>query len=254
LGVNEHEDIEELIAGYVLGSLSGEDARAADVALTEHVPECPSCRRALMEFGATAGELALAARPVAPPDLLLPMIQRDLDPAGRSRGARRLPALVAAAAGVVALLGLGTWNISLGVQKANVTERNALMQQALDVAARPDAAQVPLAGVATQPTPGSPAAASQPTPPMTEISAPGVERIYLVGRDLPQPGPGNVYRVWLGSGSSWKFAGEFLPEEHVTVLELLFDPTRFDAIVVTEEASGTPTSAPTGPERWSAAA
>lgn len=239
----DHERIEELLAGYVLLGLSGEDAEAADRALVEHVPGCPSCRETLAEFQAVAGDLALAAQPVPPPELLLPRVRRGLEPRS-AMPRRRFPTFVAAAAGVVAVLGLGTWNITLGVQKANVAERNTLMQQALDVAARPDASQTSLAG----------SASTAAAPSMTEISAPGVERIYLIGRDLPQPASGSVYRVWLGSGGQWTFAGEFLPEPGVTVLELLFDPTRFDSIVVTEEPEGSATDRPAGPERWSAAA
>ena len=39
------------------------------------------------------------------------------------------------------------------------------------------------------------------TEPITEISEPGVEEFYLVGRDLPAPPAGRSYRVWLVSGT-----------------------------------------------------
>ena len=46
LGLTEtHEAIEELLAGYVLRSLSGEDAARADHLLSDHVPQCPALPR-----------------------------------------------------------------------------------------------------------------------------------------------------------------------------------------------------------------
>jgi len=52
----DHERIDELLAGYVLLSLSGEDAAEADRILVDHVPSCPTCRANLSEFQAVAGE------------------------------------------------------------------------------------------------------------------------------------------------------------------------------------------------------
>ena len=37
----DHVRIQELMAGYVLDGLSGEDAVEADRLLSEHVPSCP---------------------------------------------------------------------------------------------------------------------------------------------------------------------------------------------------------------------
>jgi hypothetical protein len=54
-----HESIEELLAGYVLRSLSGEDAARVDHLLSDHVPLCPACRDSL------AVVLAVAASMVA---------------------------------------------------------------------------------------------------------------------------------------------------------------------------------------------
>ena len=67
-----HEAIEELLAGYVLRSLSGEDAARADHLLSEHVPHCPACRDSLAVFQGVTADLALEVAPVRPPDTLLP--------------------------------------------------------------------------------------------------------------------------------------------------------------------------------------
>jgi predicted anti-sigma-YlaC factor YlaD len=59
----DHDRIEELLAGYVLRSLSGDDAREADRLLSEHVPSCPACRATLNDFQALMGEMAPSRSP-----------------------------------------------------------------------------------------------------------------------------------------------------------------------------------------------
>ena len=88
---------------------------------------------------------------------------------------------------------------------------------------------------------------------MTEISAPGVEPIYLVGHDIPKPGPGRVYQVWLGSSGRFTPVGTFFPEETLTVLELKnVNPNVFDEILITEELAGTSPVHPSATTRWHA--
>ncbi len=238
---DNHEWIEELLAGYVLRSLSGEDAVVADRLLSEHVPSCPMCRDTLTAFQGVAGEVALAPAPVPPPDLLLPRMHEVLgDPSGRRR--RRPMSLWAAAASVVALVGLAGWNVSLGFRANHAESQNSTFLRALDTAARPGAEQVPL----------NPAA-SAGRGSMQEIRAPGVEPIYLVGRDIPEPGAGRVYQVWLGSAGQYRPVGTFFPEENVTVLELHnVNPNVYDEILVTEELAGTTPTHPSPATRWQA--
>ena len=81
-----HDDIEELLAGYVLRSLSGNDAAEADHILTEHVPGCARCRATLDAFQGDTGELALAAPSITPPDTLGARLRRELEPRGRLGG------------------------------------------------------------------------------------------------------------------------------------------------------------------------
>ena len=94
----EHDRIDELLAGYALRSLTGEDAAEADRLLSQHVPDCARCRETLLALSDTVADLALAAEPIAPPETLLPRLHRELEPrgsaprgraAGRRRGRRR---------------------------------------------------------------------------------------------------------------------------------------------------------------------
>jgi len=223
-----HEAIEELLAGYVLRSLSGEDAAQADHLLSDHVPFCPACRDSLAVFQGVTADLALAAQPLDPPETLLPRLHRDLG----AKGARRRPvAVFAVAASVVAVVGLAGLTVSQGVRASDTQSRMNDIGQAFDFARRPGASMVPVDS------------SSASTDPITEISAPGVQEFFLVGRDLPSPPPGTVYRVWLISGTDPTFAGEFLPEPDFTVVHLEFDPNVYDSILITvESAEAVPTS------------
>jgi hypothetical protein len=225
---DSHEAIEELLAGYVLRSLSGEDATQADRLLSDHVPFCPTCRDSLAVFQGVTADLALAAQPLDPPETLLPRLHRDLG----ARGSRRRPAAVfAVAASVVAVVGLAGLTVSQGVRANDAQARMNNIAQAFEFARRPGASMV------------SVDSSSASAGPITEISEPGVEEFFLVGRDLPSPPPGTVYRVWLVSGTDPTFAGEFLPEPDFTVVHLEFDPNVYDRILITvESAEAVPTS------------
>ena len=239
----DHDRIEELLAGYVLRSLSGEDAREADRLLSEHVPSCVPCRATLRDLQALMGELALAADPIAPPEMLLPRVHREMGPPAR----RRRPLVAAAAAAsIVAVVGMAGLAVSQGIRASNADERTRLMSEALAFASRPDASTVPLVGTDSS--------TSDPGP-VTEITAPGVEVLYLICHDIAPPAAGMIYRIWFGSGGSFQYVASFHPDPQPTVLRLQFDAVSVDQILITEEPVD---RAPTEPDmdaiRWSDAA
>jgi hypothetical protein len=238
----EHDRIEELLAGYVLRSLSGEDARQADRLLAEHVPSCTTCRATLRDFQAVTGDLALGADAVAPPDVLLPRLHREMGTPARRR---RPVAVAAAAASIVAVVGMAGLTVSQGIRASNADRKSALMSEALSFASRPDASTVSLIG----PDPAS--------TPVTEITAPGVEVVYLICHDVASPSPGMVYRIWVGSpDGTFRYVHDFEPERELsTVMRLQFDPATVDRILITEEpAERAPTQPDPAAIRWSDAA
>jgi hypothetical protein len=83
------------------------------------------------------------------------------------------------------------------------------------------------------------------------VTGPGLEHLYLVGQRVPDPGPGNVYRLWLERGGDYFLAEEFVPEEGVVVLEVVVDPTGLDGLMVTEEPAADSPQEPGGVPRWS---
>jgi hypothetical protein len=232
-----HEAIEELLAGYVLRSLSGEDAARADQLLSDHVPTCAACRDTLAVFQGVTADLALGAGPMDPPETLLPRLRRDLGAQGTRR---RSMAALAVAASVIAVVGLAGLSVTQGFQASSAQARLNDVSAALDLASRPGGTTSSVGG------------ATSGTEPLTEIYDPGVEEFYLIGRNLRMPPPGTVYRVWLVSGSTPTFVGDFRPDDGITVLKLAFDPSRYDQILISVEREGSPHDEPSN-AIWEAA-
>jgi hypothetical protein len=220
---HEADRADELLAGYALRSLSGDDATEADRLLSEHVPGCIRCRQTLLASSDTVADLALGVDPVAPPETLLPRLHRELEP----RTARPVPGRwVAVASGIAAILVVGGLTVSLGLRAGNLQTSNDLLGDALAFSQRPDADTARLE-------------TSEPTE-LSAISAPDVDHFFLVGSDLPAAPAGFVYGVWLSdqSGIEPVYAGSFLPASGMTVVRVPFDRVRFDLVFVTLEREG----------------
>jgi hypothetical protein len=235
----EHERVDELMAGYALRSLSGIDATEADRLLSQHVPGCARCRETLLAFSDAVADLALAADPIAPPETLLPRLHRELEP----RAARPVTGRwVAVASGVAAVLIVGGIAVSQGLRAGDLRARNELFEQALAFAQRPGADSATLVG----------ADVSDPAP-VSEITAPDVDHFFLVGTDVPPAPAGQAYGIWLSDGVDAVFAGTFVPLSGVTVVKVPFDRSRFDRVLITLESEGAVPSEP-GDALWEAAA
>jgi Anti-sigma-K factor rskA len=232
-----HEHIEELLAGYALRALSGEDAAEADRLLSEHVPGCDRCRATLLAFTDTVADLGLATTPLDPPDTLLPRLHRELEPRTRRPVGRWTG--VAAGVAVVVVAGLA---LSQGMRALNLQHENELVNEVLSYIQRTGATSDRLEQAETS---GS--------SPMSEVSAPDAGHFYLLGTDVPPPPSGTVYGIWLSDGVEPVFAGEFPWGPGVHVVKVPFDRSRFDRVLVTVEEVGPVPVAP-GKPVWEAAA
>lgn len=236
--MTDHEAIEELLAGYSLRSLSGSDAREAAVVLEGHVPTCDTCRELLHDLGVVTADLSLAATPIEPPQTLLPRLYRSMEP--RAGGAGRASAwtsgrLVAAAAGLVLVVGLAGLALRAGDGASLTQGTSADLQEALRLAEGGSARTTDLG-------------------PATEVVVPGNEEFYVVGRDVPAPPPGSVYRLWLVSETATIHAGDFTPAADGSVVLLVrANPSTFDHVLVTVEPADTEAGEP-GEDAWDDAA
>jgi len=233
--VIDHDATDELLAGYVLGSLSGEDAVEVDRLLAEHVPDCDRCRATLDAFQGLTGEIGLSASPAPPPETLLPRLQRSLD--GRRR--RGLPAwsptrLVAAAAAAVVVVGVA----GLVVTQAGGGAQEQLMSQA-------DLAQVKLLKEDPQTT-------HKRIGETQELIPPGVEELYIWGENVSQPPAGFTYRVWTVGADGETWVGDFIPDNGVVALHIAVDPASVNDLLVTVEPIASEPSQP-GEPAWKAA-
>jgi Anti-sigma-K factor rskA len=229
----DHDRIEELLAAYVLLSLSGEDAVEADRLLSEHVPSCPRCRETAAGFQAVAGDLSLAVSPAEPPDLLLPRILRGVAETPVRRRGRA--SLVAVAAGVAAIVGLAGLSVQLGGRVSRTEQQRGRLLDAMEAFHEPGAVPV---SVESQ---GQSAAA------LVEVSRPGLQRMYVIGSDVPMPSDGRMYQLWLGTRGTFvrvEEDGAFVPEDGLVLLELTVDTDRYDEILITEERIGEAPSSP----------
>lgn len=230
----DHDETDALLAGYVLGSLSGEDAAEVERLLSEHVPECDECRATLDAFQGLTGEIGMSAAPSAPPETLLPRLHRSLD-GGRRRG---LPSwsparLVAAAAAAVVVVGAAGLVIT---QSGDAAQPQLLSQadlaQVRDFKARPETQVVDLGEA-------------------NELAAPGLEELYVMGQNVSEPPTGSTYRLWAVNGESATWLGDFTPSNGVVVLRVAVDPMTVD-LLVTVEPIGSQPSEP-GEPAWDAA-
>jgi hypothetical protein len=231
----DHERIEELLAGYTLLSLDGEDAAEADRILAEHVPSCFTCRQTLSDLQGLAGDLALATGSAVPPDLLLPRIHAAMDDVPRSGSRARRGSFVALAASVVALVAMGGLSFTMASRASQAEDERGLALEMLSLMRSP--------GV--DPVSVDPQAGSATTSEFVGVPAPDVRRFYLVADDCPEPAPGRAYQVWLGTGGSFSPVGDpFVPSGGSVLIRLTVDVARYDEVLITEEAAGSPPATP----------
>jgi hypothetical protein len=236
-----HERIEELLAGHALRSLSKEDAAEADRLLAEHVPACVSCRRALADFEAVVGELALGADPVAPPDTTLPRIHRSMQRPDRTP--IRRGAFAGFAATVAAVVGLGALSFTMMNRAQVAEERTQIAIELASLMSSPDVDPEPV-----EAQPGAPTNSD-----FAQASAPDIRRMFVWAKVCPDPAPGHAYQVWLGSDGVFRPYGPmFVPYDDGSVLlQLSVDVSVYDEIWITEEVAGTqPTKPRTAGPTW----
>ncbi|HEX4212666.1 MAG TPA: anti-sigma factor [Candidatus Dormibacteraeota bacterium] len=226
------DPFEETIAAYVLGATDAEETRAVE----RHLAECAECRELERRLREVAVMLPLAAQGAEPsPDLR----QRILAGAGaRAEDTRAAPArqrrvipwprlamprmaLAVITVLVLAIAGLGVWNVSLHGQL--------------------DRAQ---AAVATRRM--EPASTTLASARGSVLLLNGQNLLVVSFHDMPQPAEGQVYELWLGEGGRFVPAGVFRPDPQGSkVVAVDEHGARYSVIALTVEPGPDGTAQPT---------
>jgi hypothetical protein len=209
------------VAGWVLGTLDPGDADW----FAGHLPSCPDCRAAVVEFGPTVRLLAtVAPADLAPPELRARTLAGVAHAATQARRNRRWRGwstrMLALAAAVIIAAG-----ISVGLLVSGGTPAAAY-------------------ALALHSGPGLSASASG-----TIRQADSGWSVQLTAVHLPEPGPGQFYQCWwVGPGNQSVHprlvsAGTFIvgPSGTATVqMWTAADPHDFPAIEITLDSAARP--------------
>ena len=178
-----HEELEILIAADALDGLDEADRERLGRLMATHGPECPECRRLVVEYREVAGRVAMALGPEAlsagAEDALVAAARARQPSTGRGpflRPARRWIGVAAVAAAIAVLAGVVGYVLAPG-------------QAGLRT--------VTLRGTA----PGQ----------VTLVYQPGRTDAILLASGIPNPGLGKVYELWYqpASGAAMRPAGVF---------------------------------------------
>lgn len=221
MSVRDHTEIEELLALRALDGLDEEDAARLEIAMAEH-GECQGCGDIERGFAEAAAFLAasLDPDPVAPDafDRLIEATRTrapvEADALAVRRARRGLPGWLAAAAAFLVLIGsVAFWRSGGGVE----TET--------DWGARVVRFEGGEGELAMAFVPGEPGAA-------------------FWGRNLPDPGAGRTYEIWMIAGDSPVSGGCITPVDGRVAIFVEADVGTADLMAVTVESSSCP-EAPT---------
>jgi hypothetical protein len=235
MNARDHATIEELLSVRALGGLDGHDLAILEQELAEHGPTCEECRRLETDFNEIAGRLAFALGPLpvdrgmvdrileTQPDELA--ARRDADRigelgAGRAEGGSRRTwlALVGVAATVLLLVGVV---IAVRQDGAQPVTRVA-----------PGQRFVPFEGDAGE---------------LAMAYTPGEPGVVVWGWDLPDPGPGRVYEIWMVQDDGPISGGCVTPQNGRLSVSVDADIGIADVMAVTVEPASCPAEPSTDP-------
>jgi anti-sigma-K factor RskA len=259
----EHDDLREQAALYVLGVLASEERKAFET----HLAGCADCTAEVRSLRPTVAALADAVPQVDPPLDLRNRVLASISPSRaaapvvvREKRPSRVVPWLAAAAALVAAIGLGLYTVQLRGQVALLTA------EVREARARADAADREIANARL--------VASQAQTTVQVIAAPDLRRSDLAGQpvapgamarafwsrsrglvftasDLPPLPAGRTYQLWIVTSLtplSAVSAGVFQPDASGRAETVVATPinvaTPVAMAVTIEPAGGVP--APTG--------
>ena len=243
-----HEEYQELVAVYALGTLDDQEREALESHLASG---CDACESALREARQVADELVNSVAPVTPSPRVRERLMKRVREDGPSRQSdaqttgRGMWLTLATAASVVLAIGIGLHALHLQevleqerLARSDLAHKLARTQESIRAFTSPEIQAVSLAGQG--PTPGAKARA---------FVDPENRRLFLYVYDLPAPPAGRTYQLWVIVNGTPVSVGTFgvdpsgnarLDSEPLPVLE-----GTVTVAVTQEPAGGVPQ--PTGP-------
>lgn len=234
----DHALIEELLAVQVLEGLDGPDLQILERERTMH-GDCAECRRIETELRETAGRMAFALdpEPVDPAmadriigmgaeadedQLPAPPVRDEFADRRASRG-RGVRVALAVAAAVILLA--GAFGVVIARQNGSTTVATASTSQQVVRFTSPTGSTGELAMAYT----------------------PGESGVFFWGTDLPDPGEGSTYEVWMVTGQTAVSGGCLRPTDGAVAAFVDADPGTADLMAVTKEPASCPSSPSTSP-------
>jgi hypothetical protein len=213
----DHSVIEELLSVQALGGLDGDDVARLEAERAPH-GDCEECDRLEAEFDETAGRLGFALDPAPVDDAMVDRILAQ----PQTSGIRRWQVVVGIAAAFAVLVAgvavLGPWR-STSLNPGVTSE-----QQVVHFTVTPG-------------TGGE----------LAMAFTPGTSGAILWGRDMPDPGSGKVYEIWMITGDTPVSGGCVTPTDGTVATYLNADVGTADLMAVTRESAdcpGAPTTEP----------
>jgi anti-sigma-K factor RskA len=214
-------DLHSLVAPYALDALEDDERGQFEA----HLEDCADCRAELAGFRATAARLGGASShtpPAALRDRLLAAVsttpqERPLATlTQRSRLRRTLPRLAVAAAFLIGAVGVGGFL----VERDNAQDEHNRNVAITAVLSAPDAQTV----AKTFPSGGN----------VRMVMSASKDTAVIFANDLPSPGKGKVYQVWMIDDSGPNDQGTFTTSGEMVMKGV----TKADRVAVTVEPEG----------------
>lgn len=216
----DHTSVDELLAARALDGLDPEEAERLEREMAAH-GDCETCRQLEREHRETAAMLALALEP-RPIDE--GVVDRILENSGRGA-----PTQMAARGGDPRLR---RWQAAFGVAAVVAAALAFILASGPGTSVVPGQRFVPFDGAQGE---------------LAIAYAPGERGLVLWGTDLPDPGPGRVYELWLFEDGTPSRAACLSPKDGAVGAYLDADLTRTEMLAVTVEAPSCPDAPTTEP-------
>jgi len=230
----EHAQIQDLIAGYVLGSLDDAERARAESSLLDHLPGCPDCSAFMNDLREVSGELALAADPVTVSDALTERVMGSIRGETQQRPAlvishrRQMVVRLGTVAAALALIASLAWNAALVGRARTADRRSTAVARAATLLADPSARTISLGGSG-----GS----------LSLVFA-SDGRAALIGAHVPDVPSGRTYELWFLDGSAAIPVTTFRPNAGTVALDLSVAGHKGVAVTIERAFVSAPTTQP----------